>query len=168
MESFPAYLGAGVNVCLATDTCPQSMIEALRWTAVVGKIMVRQTAKSTAVDVFNAATLNAARMLHRDDLGRIAVGAKADLLFWDAGSMFMVPMRDAIKNIVYNAASEDLKEVMIDGQWVMREGQVLNVDEPAVCRNLQTAGQRVWEATGRSGGVTTEDLSPQTFPPFQV
>ncbi|MBX6342952.1 MAG: amidohydrolase family protein, partial [Thermomicrobiaceae bacterium] len=41
MESFPRYLEAGVNMCLGTDTAPQSMIEALRWTAVIGKIMAR-------------------------------------------------------------------------------------------------------------------------------
>jgi len=49
----------------------------------VGKIMIRQTELSTAADAFNAATLNAAKMLHRGDLGRISIGAKADLLFWD-------------------------------------------------------------------------------------
>ena len=30
MESYPRYLAAGVNVCLGTDTAPQSMIEALQ------------------------------------------------------------------------------------------------------------------------------------------
>jgi len=76
MESFPRYLEAGVNMCLGTDTAPQSMIEALRWTAVIGKIMARDTQKATAADVFNAATLNAAKMLQRDDLGRIAPGQR--------------------------------------------------------------------------------------------
>ncbi|MEX2314643.1 MAG: amidohydrolase family protein, partial [Thermomicrobiales bacterium] len=88
MESFGGYLKAGVNMCLGTDTAPQSMIEALRWTAVVGKITSRDTQQSTAADVFNAATLNAAKMLHRNDLGRISVGAKADILIWKRDSVF--------------------------------------------------------------------------------
>ena len=168
MESFPAYLDAGVNVCLGTDTCPQSMIEAMRWAAVVGKIMIRQTEKSTAADVFNAATLNAAKMLHRDDLGRIAVGAKADLLFWDATSMFMVPMRDPIKNIVYNAAAEDLQDVMIDGAWAMQGRRVLNIDEQAVSQQLQEAGEWVWAAVNPEVAASIDDLSPQTFPRFEL
>ena len=167
MESFPSYLDAGVNVCLATDTCPQSMIEAMRWSAVVGKIMIRQTELSTAADTFNAATLNAAKMLHRDDLGRISVGAKADLLFWDAYSMFMVPLRDPIKNIVYNATAQDLRDVMIDGEWVMRDGQVLNVDERAVSKELQQAGERVWSSVGPDVAESVDDLSPQAFPDFE-
>src|SRR5918997_1079921 len=82
MESFARYLARGVNMTLGTDTSPQSMIEALRYTAVVGKIVDRQTEVATAADVFNAATLSGAKALGRDDLGRIAPGAKADLLIW--------------------------------------------------------------------------------------
>ncbi|HMM42506.1 MAG TPA: chlorohydrolase family protein [Thermomicrobiales bacterium] len=170
MESFPAYLDAGVNMTLGTDTSPQSMIEGLRWTAVIGKIMSRDTQKSTAADVFNAATLNAAKMLHRDDLGRIAPGAKADLLFWDAGSTFMAPLRDPIKNIVYNAEAEDLRDVMIDGAWVQRDGRVLNVDERAASQRLQHAGERMWSEMGPGdwAGRGADELSPQTFARFEV
>src|SRR4029079_15647388 len=82
MESFPDYVEAGVNMCLGTDTAPQSMIESLRWTAIAGKVAARRTDVSTARQVFDAATVNAADLLGRPDLGRIAPGAKADLLFW--------------------------------------------------------------------------------------
>ncbi|MEM7126148.1 MAG: amidohydrolase family protein [Chloroflexota bacterium] len=167
MESFPAYLETGVNVCLGTDTSPQSMIEALRWAAVVGKIMIRQTEKSTAADVFNAATLNAAKMLHRNDLGRVSPGAKADLLFWDATSLFMVPLRDPIKNIVYNAAAEDLKDVMIDAEWVMRDRRVLHLDEQAASQKLQEAGERVWAGINPEVASHVDELSPQTFAQFE-
>lgn len=168
MESFPDYLARGVNMTLGTDTSPQSMIEGLRWTAVIGKIMCRDSQRSTAADVFNAATLGGAKMLHREDLGRIAPGAKADMLFWDAGSMFMAPNRDAIKNIVYNAAAEDLKEVMIDGAWVVRDSAVLNFDERAATRALQFAGERMWSEMGPGdwAGRGVDELSPLTFKPF--
>lgn len=169
MESFPAYQDMGVNMCLGTDTSPQSMLEALRWTAVIGKIMARDSQKATAEDVFNAATLNAAKMLHRDDLGRVAPGAKADLLFWDAASLFMVPLRDPIKNIVYNAQTEDLREVMVDGQWIQRDGQALNVDERSACQAVQFAGQRMWSEIGPGdwAGRSADELAPQTFRRFE-
>ncbi len=169
MESFPEYTRRGVNMTLGTDTNPQSMIEALRWTAVLGKIMDRTTESITGLDVFNAATVNAARMLHRDDLGRIAPGAKADLLFWDAEALFMSPLRDPIKNIVYNATSEDLRDVMIDGVWVVRDQTVLNVDERAVSRNLQYAGERMWSEMGAGDWAnrSVDELSPRLLRPFQ-
>lgn len=168
MESFPDYVRRGVNMTLGTDTSPQSMIEGLRWTAVLGKIMDRQTETVTGLDVFNAATINAARMLHRDDIGRIAAGAKADILFWDAESMFMAPMRDPIRNIVYNAQPEDLREVMIDGRWVLRDGAPLNVDQREVSKALQFAGERMWSEFGDGDWANrdVDELSPPLLPRF--
>jgi 5-methylthioadenosine/S-adenosylhomocysteine deaminase len=168
MESFPDYVDAGVNMTLGTDTSPQSMIEGLRWTAVIGKMMSRDAEGSTAADVFNAATLNGAKMLHRDDLGKIAPGARADLLFWDAESMFMVPLRDPIKNIVYNAQTEDLVDVMIDGKWVQQNGNVLNIDVDKANAALQFAGRRMWAEMGAGDWANrdVDELSPQTFERF--
>ena len=169
LENYPNYLQRGVNVTLGTDTSPQSMIESLRWTAVMGKTMSRDAQKSTAADVFNSATLAPAKMLHRDDLGRIAPGAKADMLFWDAGSLFMVPLRDVIKNIVFNAQAEDLKDVMIDGRWVQQDGTVLGADERAASQRLQYAGERMWAEMGPGdwAGRGTDELSPQSFKAFE-
>lgn len=165
MESYPAYLAAGVNMCLGTDTAPQSMIEALRWTAVLGKVTSRNTQKSTARDVFNSATLSGAKMLHRDDLGRISAGAKADLLFWRMDSMFMSPLRDPIKNLVFSATSEELADVMVDGEWVMQEGTVKNVDEARVTCELQKAGERMWENIGPGDwqNRSADELVPPSF-----
>jgi 5-methylthioadenosine/S-adenosylhomocysteine deaminase len=56
----------------------QSMIEAMKFAAVVTTLMDRQTEYTSAADAFNAATLGGAKALGRDDLGRIAPGA-ADL-----------------------------------------------------------------------------------------
>src|SRR5206468_9770738 len=98
MESFARYKKAGINMSLGTDTNPQSVIEAMRWAAVVSKMMERSTEATTAADVFDAATLGGARALLRDDLGRIAPGAKADLVLWKASSWRMTPLRDPVKN----------------------------------------------------------------------
>lgn len=169
MESFAHYLDAGVNMALGTDTAPQSMLEALKFTAVVSKIVDRQTEVATAADVFNAATLGGARAIGRDDLGRIAPGAKADLLFFDAESLFMVPLRDPVKNIVYSAQAEDLADVMINGTIVLRDRRVLGFDEREVSRRLQEGGERMWPNMhkGDWAGRDADTLSPQSFPAWE-
>jgi 5-methylthioadenosine/S-adenosylhomocysteine deaminase len=168
MESFARYLDRGVNMTLGTDTAPQSMIEALRWTAAVSKIVDRQTEIATAADVFNAATLGGAKALGRDDLGRIAPGAKADLLIWEGESMFMVPLRDPVKNIVYSAQAEDLNTAIIDGEIRMFDRQVIGADVAQLARDLQAAGERMWPAMQQHdrAGRTADQLSPQSFPGF--
>ena len=165
MESFPEYVDAGVNMCLGTDTAPQSMIESLRWTAIAGKVAARRTEVSTARDVFDAATINAARLLGRDDLGRIAPGAKADLLFWRADGFTMTPMRDPIRNLVYYAQPADLADVLVDGRQVVEDGVVLGADVESATRRVQDAGQRVWSrwSDGDWAGRTLDEVAPPTY-----
>src|SRR4030095_12407055 len=110
---------ACTNMCRATTPHPQSVIEAMRWAAVVSKMAERQTEATTAAHVFDAATLGGARALGRDDLGRIAPGARADLVRWKASSWRMTPLRDPVKNIVYNASDEDVDRVYVNGRLVV-------------------------------------------------
>jgi len=170
MESFPDYVAAGINMCLGTDTAPQSMIESLRWTAIAGKVAARRTDVSTARQVFDAATVNAAAVLGRPDLGRIAPGAKADLLFWRSDGFTMTPMRDPIRNLVYYAQPSDLADVVVDGRLVVEDGQVLGADVAGAVRGVQRAGERMWERwpEGDWAGRTLEQVAPQTYPDFRV
>ena len=168
MESFPEYVAAGVNMCLGTDTAPQSMIESLRWTAIAGKVASRRTDVSTARQVFDAATVNAADLLGRADLGRIAPGAKADLLFWRADGFTMTPMRDPIRNLVYYAQASDLADVLVDGRPVVEDGQVLGADVETATRRVQEAGERVWSRwpDGDWAGRSLDEVAPATYAAF--
>jgi 5-methylthioadenosine/S-adenosylhomocysteine deaminase len=168
MESFAKYLQAGINVTLGTDTAPQSMIEAMRWASIISKIVERSAETTTARDAFNAATINGAKFLKRDDLGRLAPGAKADLLVWEAGSMFMSPVRDPVKNIVYSAQTEDLRDVLINGRWVMQEQVIPGYDYNALSAVVQNTAQELWDGikTSTPDGRGVDQLSPQTFAEF--
>jgi 5-methylthioadenosine/S-adenosylhomocysteine deaminase len=170
MESFPSYVEAGINMCLGTDTAPQSMIESLRWTAIAGKVASRRTDVSTARQVFDAATVNAAAALGRPDLGRIAPGAKADLLFWRADGFTMTPLRDPIRNLVYYAQPSDLADVLVDGRPVVEDGQVIGADVPGAVRRVQRAGERMWEKWPESdwAGRTLEQVAPPSYADFRV
>jgi 5-methylthioadenosine/S-adenosylhomocysteine deaminase len=166
MESFARYLAAGVNMTLGTDTNPQSVIEAMRWAAVISKIIDRNTQVATAADVFNAATLGGARALGRDDLGRIAPGARADLVLWKTRSWGMTPLRDPVKNIVYNARDEDIDRVYVNGRLVVDGGKVLAADEDTIFAALQAGGERMWPRMAEFdwAGRGADELSPQTYP----
>ena len=168
MESFPSYVEAGVNMCLGTDTAPQSMIESLRWTAIAGKVAARRTDVSTARQVFDAATVNAAAVLGRPDLGRIAPGAKADLLFWRSDGFTMTPVRDPIRNLVYYAQPSDLADVLVDGRPVVEDGVVLGADVDAATAAVQRAAERMWSRwpEGDWAGRTLEQVAPQTYADF--
>jgi 5-methylthioadenosine/S-adenosylhomocysteine deaminase len=62
-------------------------------------------------------------------------------LIWHGDSIFMTPLRDPVKNIVYSAQAEDLRDVVIDGEFRMRDGVIPGVDPAALARDLQNAAQ---------------------------
>jgi cytosine/adenosine deaminase-related metal-dependent hydrolase len=165
MESFALYRTAGINVALGTDTNPQSVLEAMRWTAVCSKIVERNTEATTAAHAFDAATLGGARALGRDDLGRIAPGATADLVLWKAASWGMTPLRDPIKNIVYNATAEDVDRVYVGGRLVVDAGRVLAADEARILADLQAGGERMWPRMTQFdwAGRSADELSPLSY-----
>lgn len=144
MQSFEDYRRRGVDVLLGTDSATQSMMESLRWTAVLGKVAKGRPESVSAAEVFSAATHVTADRLGRPDLGRLAPGARADILFFRMDTPTMVPSRDPVKTIVYYAQPEDLQHVMVDGRHVVRDREVLTLDVRDAAARSQAGGERIW------------------------
>jgi 5-methylthioadenosine/S-adenosylhomocysteine deaminase len=169
LESFSRYLKAGVNLAIGTDTFPQDIVHDMKIASTVSKLVDRDCCTASARDVFNAATLGGAKALGRGDLGRIAPGAKADLLFFKRHTLRMSPLRDPLKNIVFNSGSEDIDRVMIDGRFVVEGGRVTGVDESELAASFQVAMERLWaEAVKHDrAGRSVDELSPLSLPAWE-
>ena len=83
LRSFGGYLRAGVNLGIGTDTYPHNMLDEMRNALTVARAVSETVDDLDTADVFNAATVGGARALGRDDIGKLAVGAKADLVLVD-------------------------------------------------------------------------------------
>ncbi|WP_118134720.1 amidohydrolase family protein [Oceanicella sp. SM1341] len=165
MESFARYLDAGVTMCLGSDTAPQSLLKQMQYGAVLAKTVERDSRRATAGQMFDAATLAPARALGRSDLGRIAPGAKADLTVWRLDGFSTTPSRDPVRLLVHSAEPEDLRHVMVDGTWVMRERRLTQLQEATVVAAARRAAQRVWSRMG-DGPAALDILSAPTLRPF--
>ncbi len=97
----------------------------------------------TTADLFHAATVGGATALGRADLGRLAPGAKADLVLVDLASPGMAPARDPLRSFVYHAADRAVRHVFIDGQQVVEDGRVLTLDREGAAERLTRAQQRI-------------------------
>src|SRR6266576_963963 len=80
LDSWQRYVDAGVNMCIGSDTYPRDMIMNMRTASYLGKIMGHTYFAATSADVFRAATLRGAISVGRDDIGRLAPGALADII----------------------------------------------------------------------------------------
>jgi len=169
LDSWPRYRAAGVNLALGTDTYPRDLIMQMRIASYSGKVVTHDLFAASAAEVFTAATLGGARALGRDDLGRLAPGAKADLVIIDLSggdTLRFGPVRDPIKSVVECGIGDDVETVIVDGVVRMRERAIPGVDLAALRGEAQAAGEDVWarlpewDALGR----TAEQMSPWSFP----
>ncbi len=169
LESFAKYQRAGINVGLGTDTYPRDLISEMRWASNLCKIVERDFTVATAADVFSAVTLGGARALRRDDLGRLAPGAKADIVLIDMRSFRMGPYRDPIKALVQCGSADDVDRVIVDGKTVVEDGHVVGLDEAALLAQAQAEADRLWSTVPEWHwqGLTADQLSPQSFPPLE-
>lgn len=166
LGSFARYRELGINVPIGTDTFPQDMIEEMRWTALACKWADRDANRGSAADVFNAATVDGARALGRDDLGRLAPGAKADLVIVDFRGPHIGPVDDPIRTLVHCAGGADVDTVLVDGRVVVENGSVPGLDERALV--AQACEAHLWQRE-RFGalhprGLSAAELFPSTYP----
>jgi cytosine/adenosine deaminase-related metal-dependent hydrolase len=137
LESFDRYRAAGVNVALGTDTFPPDMIRVMDYGSNMAKLAARDESAGQAADLFRAATLGGARALQRDDLGRLAVGAKADIVVVDASPLRTGPLDDPIRSMLLNMNGSHVRHVIVDGRVVVRDGAIPGLDVAAMRARAQ-------------------------------
>ena len=143
LEDFGRYRRAGVNIGIGTDVSPHNLIEEMRLAAILARIAAEDINTTSTGAVFHAATAGGAQALGRDDIGRLAVGARADIVLVDLTNPFMQPARDPLRSLVYTAADRAVRDVFVDGEMVVQTGRVLTLDHAEALGRLAEAQARM-------------------------
>lgn len=136
LESFPKYRAAGVKFALGTDSFPPDMIRNIDIGVHMPKVIEGRTDAGSAAEMYRAATLGGAEALGRDDLGRIAVGAKADMIIVDLTGPRVGMVEDPIRTLHMNCTGADISSVIVNGRTVMADGVLPGVDADAMRKRL--------------------------------
>ena len=132
LESFDRYRRAGVNLALGTDSFPPDLIRGMDVGNNLAKYIDQRKDAGSAADYFRAATLGGAQALGRTDLGRMAPGAKADLMIVDLSHLRSGPIDDPIRTMLMHGSGANVRTVIINGRAVMQDGQIPGVDFAAM------------------------------------
>lgn len=119
LESFRTYRDRGLRMALGTDTAPPDMLMNLQIGLLLCRFVEGDAAACSAVDYFDAATLGGADALGRTDLGRVAPGARADLVVWDLANPDLGQVIDPMQTLLIAGSGRDAQTVFIDGRCVM-------------------------------------------------
>jgi cytosine/adenosine deaminase-related metal-dependent hydrolase len=142
LQNFGDYAKAGINVGLGTDTFPHNFLEELRTAATLSRVAAEDVAVLGTGDALHAATIGGANILQRDDIGRLAPGAKADVVLIDARHPAMQPLRDPLRSLVYAAAERAVSDVYVGGRKVVAGGEVLTLDHAGAAAKVTEAQRR--------------------------
>ena len=165
MNTVGRYIRGGIPVGIGTDTYPHNMVEELRAALYLSRVISRNAYDLRTSDIFDAATARGAAILGRDDIGRLEVGAKADLFLADLTDPAMMPVRDPLRSLIYVAAERAVRDVFVDGRQVVSNGEVEAFDMPGALARLQAAQRRAEEAFGGLdfAGRRHDEASPMTY-----
>lgn len=168
VAKLPALQRAGVHTALGTDGrgCDETydMLELARMTALIHKVRGEHFDDwTTAGQVLEMTTRNASRCTgHGETLGRIEVGAKADLVVWNRNSITFTPLHNPLRQLVFGGRPSDISNVIVGGTPVVTDGTIAGVDLDALLRDARHQADTELVAAGGDPGPV-EDVVRKVF-----
>ncbi len=148
MFRFRQAVDAGVNVGIGTDgaNCAdnQNMYEAMRYASMLSKVQTPDPRFWASVEeIYAAATKGSAQALGFKDIGEIAVGKKADIVFLDLNSLNWIPHNWSVNQLVHTEDGTGVKHVMIGGRLVFKDGRHTTIDLRRLAMEAEAARERL-------------------------
>ncbi len=165
IHTFSRYKRSGVRLALGTDTFPSDMIANIRMGSYISRILEGSTQDCTFADYFRSATLGGAQALNRPDLGRLAPGAKADIIIIDMSGFHLGVHDDPIRTFMLSGSGRDVRTSIINGKVVMQDHQIPGVDLEALQPKAQAYYQKLRKSYQERSiqDLPEEEFFPSSF-----
>ncbi|QYU70541.1 amidohydrolase family protein [Leptolyngbya sp. 15MV] len=150
---FARFLQSGVPVGVGTDGVGLDMVAELRAAQLLAKTQAGTGGIASAETMLRIATWGGAAAIGRDDLGRVAPGATADLLLFDLSGGRHQPVWNPLQALLTNGVAADLHTLIVDGAPLIRDHRVMVADEAAIIRRGAAAIRRVWDIARQRGRI---------------
>jgi guanine deaminase len=146
-------LSAKINLGVGTDgaNCSDNlnMYEAMRLASIVSKAQGPDVEHwLTTEEALRAATEGSARALGMEkEIGRIAPGYKADIVFLDLHHVNWIPTNDVVNQVVHTEDGSGVHSVMVGGRMIVENRKLLTVDLPKLAAQAAASQARRAELT---------------------
>lgn len=142
---------AGIQISIGTDGSNSNnsmdLLRDLKTGTLIQKMKYEDATFLPAREALRMATIEGAKALYMEqETGSLEPGKRADIISLDTESPRMCPLytktaEQIYATVVYSACGADVKDTIVDGRWIMKDGSVLTFDEKDVRERAQEAGE---------------------------
>lgn len=140
-------LEKGIYVGLGTDGASSNnnldMLEECRAAAMLHKTTTLNPLAVPAAQAWDMATVNGAKVLGFDELGKLSVGQQADIVLWNMHKPYWYPRHNKLSLLVYAANSSDADTVIVNGKVVLQNGSMTLFDEEKIYAEANLRAQKL-------------------------
>jgi 5-methylthioadenosine/S-adenosylhomocysteine deaminase len=102
--------------------------------------------------VLRLATIDGARALGlENEIGSLEVGKRADVIVVKLDQLHSSPQQDVVSSLVYSAVASDVRATIIDGRVLMRNRELLTMNEASV---VEEANREARDLAARAGVIS--------------
>jgi 5-methylthioadenosine/S-adenosylhomocysteine deaminase len=105
---------------------------------------------SQRAEALQLVTLGSAQILGFPKSGVLAPGYTADLVLIDSRKPQLWPLQDPLRSVLTTVRPGDVTHVMVDGEWVLRNGELTTIDEERALAETAARGLRLRERAAAS------------------
>ncbi|WBW99474.1 amidohydrolase [Oceanirhabdus sp. W0125-5] len=125
-----------INVCLGTDGTSSNnnlnMFEEMETGAMLQKLHYEDPAIFNGYEMLQMATVNGAKALGIEKLGKICEGYIADVVMLNMKEAEMMPDKNLLSNLVFSANGGEVLHVIINGEIIMKNKEMIYIDEEKI------------------------------------
>jgi putative selenium metabolism protein SsnA len=147
--AFDAMIGQGMNICLGNDGFSNNMWAEWKAAYLLHKVANRDPRQANGADIARVAAYNNARLAEcffpDTRLGILAEGAAADLIFVDYHPYTPLTEGNLPWHILFGFEASMVTTTIVDGNILMRDRQLVTLDEAAIAEEALALAPKVWE-----------------------
>lgn len=147
--AFDAMIGQEMKICLGNDGFSNNMWAEWKAAYLLHKVVSRDPRKANGADIAHVAAYNNARLAERffpgTRLGVLAEGASADIIFVDYHPYTPLTEGNLPWHILFGFEASMVTTTIVDGNILMRDRQLLTLDEAAIAAEALALAPKVWE-----------------------
>ena len=142
-------LARGMKLCLGNDGFSGSMWAEWKAAYLLHKAVNRDPRRADGLNIAKMAWDNNARLIEPffpgAKIGEISVGAKADLIFVDYHPFTPLTAGSLPWHLIFGFEASMVTTTICEGRVLMRDGEILALDEAEVAAEALSLAPKVWE-----------------------